>query len=159
MSIDRVKQYFKDKKISNPILEFSVSSATVALAAQAVGTEPCRIAKTMSFWLGDEPIVVVMAGDVKISNKKFKATFGTKAKMISYDEVEQAVGHAPGGVCPFALKEGVRVYLDDSIKRFTTVFPAAGSANSAVEMTPDELYIASDALGYVDISEPIQQIL
>lgn len=155
MSIERVKKYFEENNIPNRILEFSSSSATVALAAEALGTEPCRIAKTMSFWVADKPIVIVLAGDVKVSNKKFKQFFGAKAKMISFDEVEAAVGHAPGGVCPFALKEGIKVYLDESIKRFETVFPAAGSANSAVEMTPSELMKYTNAEGYISVSEQI----
>ena len=154
MSIEKVREYFELKNIPNKILEFSVSSATVELAAQAVGTEPCRIAKTMSFFIGEEAVVVVLAGDVKVDNKKFKEVFHTKAKMIPYDAVERYTGHAPGGVCPFALKSGVKVYLDISLCRFKTVFPAAGSSNSAVEMTISDLQKYSKAEGFVDISKP-----
>lgn len=139
MSIEKVKEYFKQYKIEDRILEFPVSSATVELAAQALNTEPCRIAKTLSFMVADYPILIVAAGDAKVDNKKYKAYFGAKAKMLSPDEVIEKIGHAIGGVCPFAINEGVRVYLDESIKRFETIFPACGSSNSAIELTPDEL--------------------
>ena len=159
MSIEKVKEYFKREGIPNRILEFDVSSATVELAAKAVGIEPCRIAKTMSFLIGEDAIVVVLAGDVKVDNKKYKETFHTKAKMINYEEVEYYTAHAPGGVCPFALKEGVKVYLDQSLCRFETVFPAAGSSNSAVEMTIKELRRYSHAEGFIDISKPMVENL
>lgn len=139
MSIEKVREYFKPLGIENKILEFPVSSATVELAAKALNTEGCRIAKTLSFSVNDSLILIVTAGDAKIDNKKYKAFFGTKAKMLSFDEVEEKIGHAVGGVCPFAINDGVKVYLDESIKRFKTVFPACGSSNSAIEVTPDEL--------------------
>jgi len=139
MSIEKVRAYFSSKNASDKILEFDQSSATVELAAKAVGCEPAHIAKTMSFLLGEEAILIVTAGDAKVDNKKYKATFHQKAKMIPWDEVEGFIGHAPGGVCPFAVKDGVRVYLDESLKRFDIVYPAAGSANSAVRLTIPEL--------------------
>lgn len=139
MSIEKVRAYFKGYSIEDKILEFPVSSATVELAAKALKTEGCRIAKTLSFSVNDSPILIVTAGDAKIDNKKYKTFFGAKAKMLSFEEVEEKIGHAVGGVCPFAVNEGVRVYLDESIKRFETVFPACGSSNSAIELTPDEL--------------------
>lgn len=139
MSIEKVREYFKGFEIEDKILEFPVSSATVELAAKALNTEGCRIAKTLSFSVEDCPILIVTAGDAKIDNKKYKTYFGAKAKMLSFDEVEEKIGHAVGGVCPFAINDGVTVYLDESIKRFETVFPACGSSNSAIELTPDEL--------------------
>ncbi len=139
MSIDKVKAYFASRNASDKILEFDQSSATVELAAAAVGCEPAHIAKTMSFLLGEEPILIVTAGDARVDNKKYKATFHQKAKMIPWDEVEGFIGHAPGGVCPFAVKDGVRVYLDESLKRFDVVYPAAGSSSSAVRLTIPEL--------------------
>lgn len=139
MSIEKVREYFKGYGIEDKILEFPVSSATVELAAKALNTEGCRIAKTLSFSVNDSPILIVTAGDAKIDNKKYKVFFGAKAKMLSFDEVEEKIGHAVGGVCPFAINDGIKVYLDESIKRFETVFPACGSSNSAIELTPDEL--------------------
>ena len=139
MSIEKVRDYFKGYGIEDKILEFPVSSATVELAAKALNTEGCRIAKTLSFSVNDSPILIVTAGDAKIDNKKYKNYFGAKAKMLAFDEVEEKIGHAVGGVCTFAINDGVKVYLDESIKRFETVFPACGSSNSAIELTPDEL--------------------
>ena len=139
MSIEKVRAYFKGYSIEDKILEFPVSSATVELAAKALNTEGCRIAKTLSFSVNDSPILIVTAGDAKIDNKKYKTFFGAKAKMLSFEEVEEKIGHAVGGVCPFAVNEGVKIYLDESIKRFETVFPACGSSNSAIELTPYEL--------------------
>ena len=139
MSIEKVREYFKGYGIEDRILEFPVSSATVELAAKALNTEDCRIAKTLSFSVNETPILIVTAGDAKIDNKKYKNFFGAKAKMLSFEEVEEKIGHAVGGVCPFAINDGVKVYLDDSIKRFKTVFPACGSSNSAIELTPNEL--------------------
>ncbi len=139
MAIKKVKEYFKQYGMEGKILEFPVSSATVELAAQALNTEGCRIAKTLSFMVGDSPILIVTAGDAKIDNKKYKAFFGAKAKMLSFEEVEEKIGHAVGGVCPFAINDGVKVYLDESLKRFETIFPACGSSNSAIELTPEEL--------------------
>ena len=139
MAIDKVREYFKQFGIEDRILEFPVSSATVELAAVAVGTKLERIAKSMSFMLDDGPIVVVMAGDARVDNRKFKDTFHKKAKMLTFEEAENLVGHAPGGVCSFAVNDGVKCYLDESLKRFTTVFPACGSSNSAIELTCEEL--------------------
>ena len=139
MAIEKVREYFRSLGMEDRVIEFATSSATVELAAQAAGTEPCRIAKTLSFLLEDGPILIVTAGDAKIDNAKYKAKFSTKAKMIPFEEVEVRIGHGVGGVCPFAIHEGVRVYLDESLQRFTTVFPACGSSNSAIELTCAEL--------------------
>lgn len=133
MSIEKVRNYFKEKGIADRIQEFEVSSATVALAAKALHCEESRIAKTLSFHIEEKVVLIVTAGDVKIDNAKYKAQFGTKAKMLSYDEAETLIGHAIGGVCPFAVNNGVETYLDVSLKRFDTVFPACGSSNSAIE--------------------------
>ena len=151
MSIERVKEYFRQYNMEDKILEFDVSSATVELAAKALHCEPKRIAKTLSFKVDDQPILIVAAGDAKVNNGKYKAQFGTKAKMLSPDEVETMVGHAVGGVCPFGVKEGVKVYLDESLKRFDTVFPACGSSNSAIEMTMDDLEKNSGYEQWVDV--------
>ena len=139
MSIERVREYFKELGIEEKILEFDVSSATVDLAAQALGVEGKRIAKTLSFHVDGRVVLIVAAGDAKIDNSKYKGYFHTKAKMLSFDEAESLIGHAVGGVCPFAVNENVRVYLDESLRRFETVYPACGSSNSAIELTPDEL--------------------
>ena len=139
MSIEKVKDYFKQYGMEDKILEFPVSSATVELAALALNTEGCRIAKTLSFSVNDSPILIVAAGDAKVDNKKYKTYFGAKAKMLTPNEVVEKIGHAIGGVCPFAINDGVKVYLDESIKRFETIFPACGSSNSAIELTPEEL--------------------
>ena len=139
MSIEKVKAYFRGVGMEDRVMEFPVSSATVELAAKALGCEPCRIAKSLSFSVAGEPILVVTAGDTKIDNAKYKARFGVKAKMLTPDEAVTLIGHAVGGVCPFAVNDDVKVYLDESIKRFETVLPACGSSNSAIELTPDEL--------------------
>ena len=139
MAIEKVKQFFKQYNMENKIKEFSVSSATVLLAAEALGCEPCRIAKTLSFMVNEQPILIVCAGDAKIDNQKYKAEFEIKAKMLEFNEVEPLIGHAVGGVCPFAINPNVTVYLDESLKRFETVFPACGSSNSAIELTINEL--------------------
>ncbi len=139
MSIERVRDYFRGLGIDDKILEFDVSSATVELAAQALGCEGKRIAKTLSFHVDGKVVLVVAAGDAKIDNPKYKGEFHAKAKMLSYDEAETLIGHAVGGVCPFAVNENVEVYLDDSLRRFETVFPACGSSNSAIELTIPEL--------------------
>ena len=135
MAIEKVKEYFRQFGMEDRVQEFDVSSATVELAAEALHCEPCRIAKTLSFQVNGEPILIVTAGDTKIDNPKYKAQFGTKAKMLSAPEVESRIGHAVGGVCPFAINDGVAVYLDVSMKRFETVFPACGSSSSAIELT------------------------
>lgn len=155
MSIERVRRYFSGLGLEEKVLEFEVSSATVALAALALGCEECRIAKTLSFHQGDKVVLIVTAGDVKIDNAKYKGTFGLKAKMLAFEEAEPLIGHAVGGVCPFAVNEGVEVWLDESLKRFETVFPACGSANSAIELTPAELERYSSCLGWVDVTKPM----
>lgn len=151
MSLKKVKDYFRQWNMDHRVMEFDVSSATVDLAAQALNCEPSRIAKTLSFHVGDDIILVVSAGDAKIDNSKFKSTFQTKAKMLSYEEAEPLIGHGVGGVCPFALNEGVKVYLDDSLKRFDTVFPACGSSNSAIELSIQELEKYSNYLTWVNV--------
>ena len=152
MSIQKVREYLKGFGIEDRIREFDVSSATVELAAIAVGVEGARIAKSMSFKIGEEPIIIIMAGDAKVDNSRYKAQFHTKAKMLTHEEAHELIGHDVGGVCPFALPEDVKVYLDVSMKRFETVFPAAGSSNSAVEMTCDELErYASNFAAWVDV--------
>ncbi len=150
MAIEKVKAYFREQGMAERILEFEVSSATVELAAAALHCEPQRIAKTLSFMV-DHPVLVVAAGDAKIDNPKYKAQFGKKAKMLSPEDVETLVGHAVGGVCPFAVNEGVEVYLDVSLKRFETVFPACGSSNSAIELSIPELERYSRYVGWVDV--------
>lgn len=152
MSIEKVRDYFKGFGMEDKVLEFEVSSATVRLAAIALGTEEARIAKTMSFRKDEGCILVITAGDVKIDNAKYRHTFGLKAKMLTPDEVMEFVGHAIGGVCPFAVKEGViGIYIDESVKRFDTVFPACGSSNSAIELTPEDLFRYSNANAWVDV--------
>lgn len=151
MSIEKVRAYFKEKGIEGRIREFAISSATVPLAAKALNCEESRIAKTLSFHVGEKVILVVTAGDAKINNAKYKAQFGTKAKMLSHDEAEPLLGHAVGGVCPFAVKEGVEVYLDVSMQRFSTVFPACGSSNSAIELSLKELEDYSGFVKWVDV--------
>lgn len=155
MAIEKVKEYFGKYDMEEKVLEFDVSSATVELAAEALHCEPCRIAKTLSFFVGEEPILIVTAGDVKIDNAKYKARFGKKAKMISAQEVETVIGHGVGGVCPFAVNENVTVYLDESLKRFTTVFPACGSSNSAIELTIEEMERYSGYKEWVDVCKMI----
>jgi prolyl-tRNA editing enzyme YbaK/EbsC (Cys-tRNA(Pro) deacylase) len=151
MSIEKVRNYLKKWNREDDILEFEESTATVELAAEALGVEPARIAKTLSLKNGESALVVVTAGDAKIHNGKFKSEFGFKARMLSIDEVPQYTGHAVGGVCPFALKEGIPVFLDISLKRFKTVFPACGSSNSAIELTCDELEKYSMNQKWVDV--------
>ena len=151
MSVELVKKFFENTELEGKVLEFPTSSATVELAADAVGTEPDRIAKTMAFLLGNEAIVIVVSGLSRIDNKKFKAQFHTKAKMIPFAAVEEYLGHPPGGVCPFALKEGVKVYLDVSLRVHETVFPAAGSENSAIETTIDQLERFTSYEEWVDV--------
>lgn len=151
MSIERVKKYFSQFGLEERVQEFDVSSATVELAAEALHCEPCRIAKTMSFMVEDKAVLVVTAGDAKIDNPKYKAQFGKKAKMLTAEELVELVGHAPGGVCPFAIYDGVSVYLDISLKRFETVFPACGSSNSAIGLTIAELEQYSGFSEWVDV--------
>lgn len=151
MAIEKVREYFRSFGIADRIQEFTVSSATVELAAQALGCEPCRIAKTLSFMVGGHAILIVTAGDARIDNPKYKAKFGAKAKMLTPEEAEELIGHAVGGVCPFGIREGVAVYLDNSLKRFETVFPACGSSNSAIELSIKELEKYSNCLEWVDV--------
>ena len=152
MAIERARAYLRQFGVDGRILEFEVSSATVELAAQAAGVIPARIAKSLSFMTPEGPILVVTAGDMKIDNPKYKAQFHTKAKMLGHDEVEALIGHGVGGVCPFGIEPGVKVYLDVSMRRFDTVFPACGSANSAIELTCDELEkIAGNCQGWIDV--------
>jgi len=151
MSLETVKQYFASKGISDRVLELSESSATVELAARALGCQPEHIAKTMSFHVGGNPILVVTAGNVKIDNRKFRDEFNEKARMIPFEEVDQKIGHAPGGVCPFALNEGVGVFLDVSLKKYETVYPAGGNSSSAVKMTIPELEEHSSYTKWVDV--------
>ena len=151
MSIEKVRAYFREYGLDDRILEFPVSSATVELAAQALNCEPCRIVKTLSFSVNGAPILVAAAGDARVDNAKYKLRFGVKAKMLSHDDAPTLIGHAVGGVCPFAVKEGVQVYLDVSMKRFETVFPAAGSSNSAIELTIPEMEQYSNFTDWVDV--------
>lgn len=151
MSIEKVRAYFAAQGIEDRIQEFPVSSATVELAAQALGVEGKRIAKTLSFLVGDQCVLIVAAGDAKVDNPKYKAQFHTKAKMLPHDLVPEYVDHAVGGVCPFAVKEGVAVYLDESLRRFETVFPAAGSANSAIELAIPELERYAQTTQWIDV--------
>ena len=157
MSIDRVRDFFRPLDREQDILEFDVSIATVELAAQAVGVIPARIAKTLSFLVDDQCVLIVAAGDAKIDNGKFTSVFHTKAKMLAPEQVAACTGHAVGGVCPFANPEGVRTYLDVSVKRFSTVFPAAGSSNSAIELTCAELEEYSHCQDWIDICKAWQE--
>ena len=151
MSVENVKQFFASYGIRDRVREFETSSATVELAAQTLGCEPGRIAKTLAFLVNGSPVLISAAGDTKIDNQKYKSRFGTKAKMLTPEETVELVGHAVGGVCPFAVKEGVTVYLDVSLKRFDTVFPACGSGSSAIELTPGELERVSASAAWVDV--------
>ncbi|MDD6407689.1 MAG: YbaK/EbsC family protein [Lactobacillus equicursoris] len=151
MAVDLVKDFFQDTDVD--VIELPESSATVALAAQALKTEPDQIAKTLSYLVNDQPILIVMAGEARTDNRKYKETFHKKAKMIPFDQVEDYIGHAPGGVCPFAVKDNVKVYLDQSLKRHETVFPAAGSENSAVKLTIPQLEKYSSYEAWVDVTK------
>lgn len=150
MSVEKVKEYFKQYGMEDKVREFPVSSATVELAAAALNCEPKRIAKTLSFLINEHAVLICTAGDAKIDNAKYKAQFGTKARMLSPDQVVDLIGHAIGGVCPFAVKEGTECYLDVSLKRFETVYPACGSSNSAIELTIPELeQYTSNCMGWI----------
>ena len=151
MSIEKVRAYFRPLGLEERIRELEASSATVELAALALGVDGARIAKTLSFLVGDRCILIVTAGDARIDNHKYKARFGVKAKMPAHDEVPEYTGHAVGGVCPFGINDGIDVYLDESLKRFETVFPAVGSGNSAIELNLDELYKYSNAVEWIDV--------
>lgn len=159
MAIEQVRTYLKQYGVEEKILEFDVSSATVELAAAALNCKPQRIAKTLAFMVDGHAVLVVAAGDAKIDNPKYKAQFGTKAKMLSPNETELLVGHAVGGVCPFAVKEGVEVYLDVSLKRFETVFPACGSANSAIELRIPELEKYSGFVSWIDVCKGYEAVI
>ena len=151
MAIEKVIEYFQKLGCAEKIKQFEVSSATVELAAKALGCEGARIAKTLSFLVDGSAVLIVTAGDMKIDNAKYKALFHTKAKMLSPEQVDELVGHSIGGVCPFAVNEGCKVYLDESLKRFEIIYPAAGNAQSAVELTPEELEKYSGSLGWIDV--------
>ena len=151
MSIERARAYLAEKGVADRIRELDHSSATVELAAEALGVEPARIAKTLSFMLHETPILIVAAGDAKIDNHKYKSFFGVKAKMLTPEEAETLIGHAVGGVCPFGVPENVKIYLDRSLTRFETVFPACGSSNSAIELTIPELEELSAMVEWVDV--------
>ena len=151
LSFERAKRYLEEKGFGDHIIVPDKPTGTVQLAAEALGVEPGMIAKTMSFLIGDEAILILTEGTARVDNHKFKATFHTKAKMIPYDEVEQIVGHAPGGVCPFGINDGIRVYFDQTLKKYDTVYPAAGDDDSAVRLTIPELESLVDAEGWVDV--------
>ena len=151
MAIEKVRTFLRERGFEDRVLEFDVSSATVELAAQAVGCEPERIAKTLSFYVGDRVALIVAAGDARIDNHKFKETFHVKAKMLKGDEVERCTNHAIGGVCPFAVPEGTAIYLDASLRRFDHVFPACGSANSAIRVSCEELETLVPRARWVDV--------
>ena len=151
MSLEKVKSYFKNFDMDKRIIVLDSSSATVELAAKALGVEEARIAKTLSFLVDENPVLIVTAGDAKIDNKKYKEKFHTKAKMIPFDFVEKYIGHTPGGVCPFGVGENIEIYLDNSLKRFQTVFPAAGSSNSAIELNMSELEKYSNSKEWIDV--------
>lgn len=153
MSIENVKKFFIGTEVENEILEFETSSATVELAAQALNCEPDRIAKSLSFLIDDKAIIILVSGLSRIDNQKYKAKFNTKAKMISFDEVEKYTGHAPGGVCPFAVKEDVKIYLDISLKKYDFVYPAAGSSNSAIKLSIQQLEKYSNYVEWIDVSK------
>ena len=153
MSIERAREHLRKWSLDGRIQELSLSSATVELAANALNVEGARIAKTLSYMVDGAPILIVAAGDIRVDNRKFKDTFHTKARMLSPDQAAELVGHAVGGVCPFGVNDGVKVYLDESLKRFETVYPAAGSGNSAIELTIPELEEASLCAGWVDVAK------
>jgi prolyl-tRNA editing enzyme YbaK/EbsC (Cys-tRNA(Pro) deacylase) len=155
MAIEQVKAYLKRWNRDKDIIEMEASTATVSTAAAALAVEPARIAKSISLKLDDKAIVVVIAGDMKLDNRKYKDHFGVKAKMLSPEETLNITGHAVGGVCPFGLPEGIDVFLDRSMQRFTTVFPACGSGNSAIELTMDELHEYSQNKGWIDVCRPV----
>ncbi len=158
MSLEKAENYLKEAGVLDHVIELKESTATVALAAEALGVEPGMIAKTMSFLQGEQPVLILTEGTAKVDNRKYKDTFHVKAKMIPFEQVEEVTGHAPGGVCPFGIKDGIEVYLDESLKRFETVYPAAGDDHSAVRLTIPELEEVSGAKGWVDVCrEPEDQ--
>lgn len=151
MAIDRAREHLAKYGMDNRIIEFDVSSATVQLAAEALGCEPCRIAKSLSFLIGETPILVVAAGDAKVDNHKYKEQFGSKAKMMTWEQTAELIGHQVGGVCPFGINDGVKVYLDVSLRRFDLVYPACGSSNSAIPLNLEELEECSNYIAWVDV--------
>lgn len=151
MAFDKAKEYLVERGYGDRVMEFDVSSATVELAAVAVGTEPEKIAKSLTFMVEEEPVMIICAGDAKIANSKYKGFFHTKAKMLTPEEVSTLIGHEIGGVCPFGINDGVKVYLDESLKRFDTIYPACGSGNSAVRLNNDELEKLSGSLAWLDV--------
>ncbi len=151
MAIEKVKEYFAGTELEGKVIELEQSSATVDLAAEALHTEPDRIAKSLSFLVDDRPVLVIVSGRARIDNKKYKEQFHKKASMIQFDDVERYIGHAPGGVCPFAIHDDVEVWLDVSLRKHETVFPAAGSSNSAIEMTIDQMERFTHSKGWVDV--------
>lgn len=151
MSLEKAKAHLTEKGYGENVIELEESSATVQLAAEALGVEPGMIAKTMSFLQDDQPVLILTEGTAKVDNRKYKDTFHTKAKMIPFEEVEERIGHAPGGVCPFGIKEGIKVYLDESLKQFEVVYPAAGNDHSAVKLTIAQLEDAAEADGWVNV--------
>lgn len=153
MAFDKAKAYLEAKGYGDRAMEFEVSSATVELAAQALGTEPGRIAKSLTFKIEEKPVMILFAGDAKVDNSKYKAQFHTKAKMLSADEVMELIGHGVGGVCPFGIRDGVTVYLDTSLKKYDVVYPACGSSNSAVRLTVEELEALSGSKGWITVSK------
>lgn len=156
MSIERARAHLRKWNLEDRIQEFDVSSATVELAAEALNIEGARIAKTLSYLVDGGAVLVVAAGDIRVDNRKFKDAFHTKAKMLTADQAAEMIGHAVGGVCPFGVNEGVKVYLDVSLKRFETVYPAAGSSNSAIELSIPELEAASGSIGWVDVAKEME---
>lgn len=155
MSFDLASSYLSHKGYGDRIKVFEQSSATVELAAIAVGTNPGNIAKSLTFMVNEKPVMIVCAGDVKIDNSKYKQQFSTKAKMLTREEVEDLIGHAVGGVCPFGIKEGVQVYMDISLKQYDPIYPACGSGNSAVELHEEELVELSQSIGWIDVTKPM----
>lgn len=155
MAFDIAKEYLDNKGYGDRVLVFETSSATVELAAQCIGTEPARIAKSLTFLVDDEAVMVIFAGDARVDNAKFKAFFHTKAKMLSYEQVHDMIGHDVGGVCPFGIKDGVKVYLDETLKRFDIVYPACGNDFSAVRLSVDELEKLSGSIGWIDVAKEI----
>lgn len=153
MASKKVTTYLKEHRLENRILIFEESCATVDLAAKAAGVEPGQVAKSLTFWLGNNPIMVVMAGDRKVDNERYKARFGRRPRMLSCDEVSEVFGYSVGEVCPFVIKEGIPVYLDISLRRYNTLYPAAGSANSLVALSLEELEILSKRTDWVDVSK------
>lgn len=156
MSLEKAESYLKEAGFLDHVIELKESTATVALAAEALGVEPGMIAKTMSFLQGEQPVLILTEGTAKVDNRKYKDTFHVKAKMIPFEQVEEVTGHAPGGVCPFGIKDGIEVYLDESLKRFEMVYPAAGDDHSAVRLTIPELEEVSGAKGWVDVCRELE---